>query len=360
MTPIMKIRQFLTAENYEGILLRKTHNFAWVSQGGDSTIVRNDSCGVADWYITPTHVTLIVDETEKNRIIEEELGNVDFEFEIASCLWYEDKAALIATVIGTGNNVADTPFANLPVVDAQLGMYRSQLSAVEQARFRELCQASAQIVETVAATFTPGMSEHEVEAEIARACLSQGIHPQVILVSSDERLLNYRHPMPTHKPIENHVMIVLCGERGGLVANVTRLVHFGDLPAELAANQLEVALISATMMQATQPGVSVATILADGIAVYEAVGKPTDWQILHQGGLAGYLTREYLVTPTTEAVVKLHQAYAWNPMLPGVKCEDTFLVTEHGVDILTQTSTWPSIEVLGLKRPAILVRSKAE
>ncbi|MGL6008803.1 MAG: M24 family metallopeptidase [Culicoidibacterales bacterium] len=357
MAQISKIRQFLTETGYEGILLRKTNNFAWVSQGGDSTIVRNESCGVADWYITQQRIVLIVDETEKNRIIEEELGNVDFAYEIASCLWYEAKDELIASVVTNDNYVTDVPFGTRLVIDHLLTPYRSQLTRTEQQRFRELCQTSAEIVETIAHSLTPGMSEHEVEAEIAKACLMQGIHPQVILVSSDERLMQYRHPMPTAKKINKQVMLVLCGERSGLVANVTRLVHFGELPASLAENQQQVAVISATMMQATTPGTDVKTILQAGISAYRAIGKSNDWQILHQGGLAGYATREYLVTLATASTVQVNQAYAWNPMLPGVKCEDTFLVSESGIEILTQTKNWPTIEVFGMKRPAILVRT---
>lgn len=356
MKPIMKIRQFLTDYGYQGILLRQTNNFAWISEGGDSTIVRNNSCGVAEWYITQERIVLIVDETEKNRIIDEELPQVDFAYEVASCLWYEDKNQLLRDVIGDDHSVGDVAFAHLPAVDHQLIPYRSQLSQAEQARFRQLCQESAEIVETVARTFHQGMSEHEVEAQVAHACLVKGIHPHVILVSSDQRLYDYRHPMPTAKKIEKQAMIVLCGSRGGLIADVTRIVHFGPLSQELVENQEQAAFISATMMHATQPGTTIKTILQTAIATYAQVGKPQDWQILHQGGLAGYATREFLATPEHEAIVQVNQAYAWNPMLPGVKCEDTFLVTEGGLDILTQTQTWPTIDVAGLKRPVILVR----
>lgn len=356
MEQIQKIRAFLDAHGYEGILLRKTNNFAWVTKGGDSTIVRNTECGVADWFITATKIILIVDETEKNRILEEELTRVTFAYDIRSCFWYEDKDALIAEIIKETQTVSDVPFGTLPVVDHLLTPYRSVLTAEEQARFRILCQESAELVETLCQTITVGMSEHEVEAQLAQTCLAKGIHPQVILVSSDQRLEKYRHPMPTAKAIQRQVMIVLCGEREGLVANVTRLVHFGELPETLAHNQEAVAKISAAMMHATKPGVLACEILTAGIDLYRAVGKPNDWQILHQGGLAGFAPREYLVTPQTQAQVYVNQAYAWNPMLPGVKCEDTFLVTADGIEILTQTPSWPTIEFAGIKRPLILVR----
>ena len=55
------------------------------------------------------------------------------------------------------------------------------------------------------------------------------------------------------------------------------------------------------------------------------------------------------------------QAIAWNPSVPGAKSEDTMLVSEDGLQIVTRASTeWPTIDVEAdgtiVQRPAILVR----
>ena len=55
----------------------------------------------------------------------------------------------------------------------------------------------------------------------------------VNLIATDERIFNFRHPLPTHKRLERYAMLVLCGRQRGLVCSITRLVHFGRLPDDL-------------------------------------------------------------------------------------------------------------------------------
>ncbi|HXT34751.1 MAG TPA: aminopeptidase P family protein, partial [Chloroflexota bacterium] len=54
----------------------------------------------------------------------------------------------------------------------------------------------------------------------------------------------------------------------------------------------------------------------------------------------------------------LGQAFAWNPSIAGAKVEDTVLLGERGIEVLTATGEWPMVEVeVGGKRflrPAIL------
>jgi hypothetical protein len=48
-------------------------------------------------------------------------------------------------------------------------------------------------------------------------------------------------------------------------------------------------------------------------------------------------------------------AVAWNPSITGgAKSEDTALVTDHSVEIITRTPELPEIEIDGLARPAIV------
>ncbi|MGM9988272.1 MAG: M24 family metallopeptidase [Bacillaceae bacterium] len=356
MGNITKLRRFLQDNGYEGILLRQTYNFSWLTNGAYNYIVRNIEQGVADLLVQQEKIYVIVDETECSRIIEEELKNAPFTYEVVTCKWYEDKNEEVRRLIKDKNVVSDCVFDHLLVVDDALAAYRSILNKEEIERFRLLCQESATIVETICKHIERGMTEHEIESLLVAACITKDIRPHVMLVSSDERLYKYRHPIPTHKKVEKQVMVVLCGERHGLVANVTRLVHFGELTEQLIENQRKVAIISAVMMKSTKAGTRVGDVLLAGIKEYEKAGYGEDWKILHQGGLAGYKTREYLVTPNHNNMIQHNQVYAWNPMISGVKCEDTFLVKEDGLEILTHTGNWIYEEVAGLLRPGILVK----
>jgi Xaa-Pro aminopeptidase len=76
-----------------------------------------------------------------------------------------------------------------------------------------------------------------------------GIEPVVNLAAADGRIFDYRHPLPTNRSVDHYVLIVLGGRRNGLVASVSRLVYFGDIPEELqrrhrAVTEVDSVLIS--------------------------------------------------------------------------------------------------------------------
>ncbi|WP_245807693.1 M24 family metallopeptidase [Halobacillus massiliensis] len=357
---IDKVRGFLETEGFDGLLLRKRNNFSWVTQGRYNHIVQTTELGVADLLITPDEVYLITSKMEERRLVEEECAQLPYEVKVLADDWYEDIDQLIHKA-GEGKRMAtDSPFSDWEVVEQELVKIRSILSELEQNKYRELCQRAALAVEETCYEIEQGQTEHEIEAHLAAKVLAQGIRIQVTLVATDDRIYKYRHPIPTNKPLEKHAMIVLCAERHGLVANVTRFVHFGDLSRELQVHKEKAARIDAVMNNATMPGVTAGEVIRAGISQYEKEGFPNDWKLLHQGGLTGYSSREFLADPETPAKIEVNQAYAWNPSLPGVKSEDTILVKEEGIDFLTHTNRWVyqniTVDQKIYKRPDILIR----
>jgi antitoxin VapB len=153
-------------------------------------------------------------------------------------------------------------------------------------------------------------------------------------------------------------MLVLCGRRWGLVASITRLVHFGPLPDEIRKKAEAVARVDAQLIAATRPGASLGQVFQQATTVYRDVGHPDEWKLHHQGGPAGYEPREYLATLDSSEQVTLGQVYAWNPSITGVKSEDSIQIGESNNEIITEIDGWPSIdiEVDGqiIRRPAIL------
>jgi hypothetical protein len=55
-------------------------------------------------------------------------------------------------------------------------------------------------------------------------------------------------------------------------------------------------------------------------------------------------------------VIQPRNAMAWNPSLPGSKIEDTVVVSDQGLEILTVDPRWPVFQVEGRARPELLVR----
>lgn len=153
-------------------------------------------------------------------------------------------------------------------------------------------------------------------------------------------------------------MLVLCARRWGLVASLTRLVHFGPLSEELRRKAQALAQIDAAFIAATRPGKVLGEVFAQGVAAYAATGFPDEWQLHHQGGPAAYEPREYLASPASTDAVLAGQAYAWNPSIRGAKSEDTILVSDAGYEVITEIEGWPMLDVdldgETHSRPAIL------
>jgi Xaa-Pro aminopeptidase len=182
--------------------------------------------------------------------------------------------------------------------------------------------------------------------------------PTVNLVATDQRIFDYRHPVPTDKKLDKYAMLILCGRQYGLVCSITRLIHFGSLSEELKGKAQAVAQIDAAMITATRPGIQMNRIFEVGQKEYELTGYKDEWRKHHQGGPAGYLPREIIVNEKTDIPVAEGHVFAWNPSISGVKSEDTFLVGPEESHFLTEIEDWPVIEVQIdseiVSRPAIL------
>jgi Xaa-Pro aminopeptidase len=204
----------------------------------------------------------------------------------------------------------------------------------------------------------PGLTEMEIAGLLAAATYAQGALPIVNLIATDERIFRFRHPLPTGKKLERYAMLVLCGRRQGLVASITRLVHFGPLPEELQRKQEACARVDATFIARTRPGARLGDVFAAAQAAYAEAGFPDEWQLHHQGGPAAYEPREFVATPGSGHVVQEGEVYAWNPSITGIKSEDTIVAGRERNEVLTTISGWPMLQVevdgVSWERPAIL------
>ncbi|MCM3574458.1 M24 family metallopeptidase [Mesobacillus subterraneus] len=357
-SPLEKIESFLTEHKYDGVLFRKRSNFAWVTGGKDSHIVNTTANGVADLLILSDKKYCITSKMESARIHDEELEGLGYEFVTPE--WYEDQDTVVRSLCAGKRIASDISLEPFDQLTAELAQLRFTLTEAEKDSYRWLAQKAANAVEETAREIKPGMTEFEIQAHLASKVIKDGINPHVILVSTDERVFNYRHPIPTDKKLENYAMIVICAEKGGLIANVTRFVHFGPLPKEIEENKKKLVQIDIAMNLATRPGTPIKDVLQKGFEMYSEVGHGEDWRFLHQGGPTGYETREFLAVPDGPGVVHENQAFAWNPAIRGIKSEDTILVGKEENEILTYTGNWVYIEVEkeGKKflRPDVLVR----
>lgn len=353
-----RLRALMDGHKLDAVLLKSSSNFAWATCGAESFINRADLYGIASLLITPTNRYVITTNIEAQRLVQEEgLSNQGWDIKVLP--WHE-QSDLVSQLTNGMKLGADTDFPNALDLSSEIATMRSELTSEEGGRYRELGKLCARAMQTAIDSVRPGMTEYEIGANLLQATENKGVQGIVSLIATDQRILSYRHPLPTSKNLDKYAMLVLCGRKGGLICSITRLVHFGPLSDEIRQKEKAVAQIDAEMIAATRPGSTMGDVFRKAQAIYASTGFPNEWQLHHQGGSAGYAPREFVATPQSTQPILVGQAFAWNPSITGVKSEDTILVGEHSNEIITEMVGWPTIDVqVGdqiIKRPAILER----
>lgn len=342
MSPVEKLRKWMIEKNYEGVILSRRDNYTWITGGAKSHVCSNVENGVAYYVIEPDKIWLFADSSDLLRVSEEQnpLGA-----EAVLVPWYESMEKALEQKIGGREFVSDSGVAGTENVQGELIDLRMKLSDSEIIKYREIGQECARIVEGVCKDAKVGMTEKEIEADLKCRCIKAGISPDCVLVGADERILKYRHPMPTDKKIEKSLMVVLGGEKYGLNISMTRFVYFEEISEEMKSRFGKTAKVFAHMQAMMREGLSYAEYFGKVKELYREVGYEEEWKMHHQGGPTGYGCREFVITPENEKCIHAGQAYAWNPTIQGTKCEETTFLTEEGIEIFTRTKDWPVIEV---------------
>jgi antitoxin VapB len=140
-------------------------------------------------------------------------------------------------------------------------------------------------------------------------------------------------------------MMVVCARRGGLIASLTRIVCAGAVPEDIRDRTRSVAGVMARMLAATKPGATGADLYEVAARAYRDAGFPGEEHLHHQGGAAGYRTRDWVAHPACTERVQDGQAFAWNPSITGSKIEETCIASGEGIEIITTTPDWPAVVI---------------
>jgi antitoxin VapB len=359
-----RVRDLLDRRDLDGALFTGQQRVAWVTAGVEDPIIRNFDPGFVWALVTRDGAYIITQNVEGPRIVAEE-GPDEIGFEVATFGWHEDRYAGLAAELcdparlgndggGPGTDIAD-----------DLQRLRLELTPGELERYRVLGPECCAGLEDAVRSVTPGMTEADVAAEIDQRLGRKGIFVGVLLVGADKRHFSFRHPAVKHEPVTSSVLAVIVGIRGGLHVAATRTASLGEPDAELAKRHAAASEVEAQMIEATRPGNSWGQALQAGIDAYERLGYHDEWRYHYQGGPIGYAPREFGPAPLafpnafTNEPVLLNGACAWNPTVQGAKSEDTFLIGEHGPEMISNSEDWPTIEVPTqagtTSRPAVLV-----
>lgn len=314
------------------LLLRRSANFAWYTNGADNRVDHASPLGVADVLVTPDAEYVFTNNIEGRRMREEQTPG----FEVVERPWHEGESSFLRELAGKVSWGADFAMEGAVNVSEEVSSLRRVLDEDAIERYRAVGADAAAAIAEAADFLEPGMSEREAAAELAGSCRRRGLFSSVILAAADGRIANHRHPIPHDGVVSRRAMLVVSAERGGLCANLTRIVHFEEPDAESKRKQRACdEILRRTREEATLPGRTLAEAFADCLRFYAEAGYPDEWRLHHQGGMTGYASREVIATPDTTDEMQPGQAFAWNPSITGAKAEETFILSGDGPEVVT-------------------------
>ena len=357
-----RLEASLETHDLDSIWFARPNSFAWLT-GGSNVVDREGDIGVAAVGYDGTDVTLVANNIEADRILDEEVPDLDVDdLTVETFPWHASSLCeAVAEHVGDERAAIDIDLPGFERVDPT--PLRQPLTDRDRERYRDLSRQTAAAVEAVCRELQSEDTEHEVASALRVALSARDIEAPVVLVGGAERAQQYRHYTPTDAELGDYALVSVTAERAGLHASCTRTVAF-DPPAWLEERHEAAARVETTALAATQEiartGGTAGDVFATIQDAYDAVGFGNEWEHHHQGGAAGFAGREWIATPDHDAPVDAPMAYTWNPTIQGAKSEGTALVTDDDVEVLTATDRWPTTTVaaidrdLELERPAVL------
>lgn len=343
-----RLLSLMDAQGCHGILLNGQHNFAWITGGASNGVDQSRDNGVASILITRRgEKFLLANKIEMPRMLAEEVSGSDLE--PVDYSWQDEKSSgrwligLAADLAG-GKIATDIALdAETPAVDGAISGIRRTLTQPEMDRFRQLGKDAAGALDGVFDQIAPGKMEIEIASLIRSELGRRNIASVVTLVAADDRISGYRHPVPTAKGFEKTIMLVSCARRHGLIASLTRIATIGAASEELLKRTEAAAFVNASLCHATQEGVTGSELYDAAALAYSEAGFPDEIDKHHQGGAAGYRTREWVAHPNSKDIVGPDQAFAWNPSITGTKVEETVIVSDGKCATITASTRFPQI-----------------
>ncbi len=355
------LRESMARHGLEALRLRGVDWFSWITCGGSNWVILTTETGIAEVFVTQKNAWILTNSIESKRLKFEELPKG---FEIIAPVWSDSVTIekFVSEQIPERKRIAsDRPQKGEVGIPADILSAKRQLLSVEIERYRELGKSAASAMTDTLLMAKPEFSERQLAGELARLCWQKGIEPTLILVGGESRVEQFRHPLPTEAKLGRRAMLVLCGRKHGLYANLTRWIYFtSPTPYERQVSE-RVARVEAAAFKASRPEVKLSDIFKNIVSAYAENDLAGEELNHHQGGTTGYLSREEFAREENQTELSTNTALAWNPSAVGNKIEDTVLLTELSapapdlekiqIEILTVDPRWPSFEIEGRRRP---------
>ncbi|HEY1649366.1 MAG TPA: M24 family metallopeptidase [Terracidiphilus sp.] len=337
-----KIAAFLAEKGIDAILISRHDNIAWATAGlVDVRVGVLREIGAASLLVTREGGAFyLTTNNEAQRLAAEEFAGLGFE-PIVNPWYANDLRASATRIVRSGNVAGDMGQEGWQPLSIQ--SLRFELTQGETARYRWLGEHAGKAATAVLRRFEPGMTERAMHAMLAEQLIGMGIMPSVYLTSTDARVVSYPHPVPRAGVLKQLGMLCFCARRWGISVSITRFVCFGAPPAQFEEHLAVATQVNARLLGATRPGAISDELFAVAKDAYASLGHAGAEEQHHQGGATGYLEREWFARPGGTERITSQQALAWNPNLRGAKMEDTYLLQNGKLELLTATPELPVV-----------------
>jgi antitoxin VapB len=337
-----RIVELLKQHKKDALLISRNENLAWITAGvlTRRVLIPSDT-NVGSVLITAAGGRYyLTTNNEAPRLADEDFPGLGFE--AVTWPWHADgQAEAVQRIVKAGSLLSDQPSG--PAEVAGLADLRAPLLPEEVERFRIAGKEVAAIVSKVLKTLRPGVSEAQMNAMTASELWSAGIEPTVLLMAVDDRILKYKHAIAHGDTLKHFGMVNLCARKFGLAVSLTRFVHFGPMPQKLVDAFGIAAEVNAALQSASHAGATSNDLFAVAQQAYAKAGFPGEEEHHHQGGPVSYIERDWVAAPGGKQTLGDPQALAWNPSINGGKVEDTTLLLNGKIELLTPTPDLPEV-----------------
>jgi antitoxin VapB len=345
---ITALRHLISERKLDALILRRNPNLAWAISGRAHVPTTIDAA-CFDLVITEGKVYAVTNAIEAPRLAVEEFPPG---LEIKVVQWWEARSHGLADGVSIG---CDQPGAGLTDLGIEIEMLRASLDEYDQARYADISRRSALALGEAMKEVDSNDREIDVAARITSALWRHNLEISFLGVAGESRVKKFRHPLPTEALIGARASASICAKEKGLIASVTRIVTFGELTATEENEYAAILEVEADLFDATIVGNPFSSVVDVATTSYGRHGFDSDeWHHHHQGGPTGFMPRDWPATQSSTRLIQSNQPIAWNPTGKGWKVEETVIVRESGLALLTGDHLWPSREVRGRIRPDLL------
>jgi len=358
---IQQFRELFEENGAAGILLSKEENISYLTMGARNHITFNTTEGVASVLITDEKAFFITNNIEKERLFNEEIHpDLHHFFTPVVYNWWENEYDVVQKLVRIDHLISDSGRYLTRDITLQIAPKRFIMSEFEKETLREVGTVIDDVFFNTMDELHPAMTEIEVQGLFSNEFLKQNYEPILVLVFSDKSSMLYRHNLPRPVRLGERCFVSVCIRYKGLILSSTRSILFKEND-KIRDQHNKNCYVDATVIAQSRPGKKVSEAFKALQEAYSEKGFEGEWQHHHQGGLAGYKSRELVAKPNANYVFQKGNCLAWNPTICGTKSEDTAVLNEMGNEIVSfpERSQWPAliyeIDGMTIRRPDIVL-----